>query len=507
MKKKITDKAYITQWEIFKANIDRTTPVDLSETPVQKQNRKKRLEANPEEWFKYYFATFYTSEPAPFHLRATKRILTNPEWYEVRSWARELSKSGRTMFEVMYLCLTGKKKNVLMVSSTYDNAERLLLPYKSTFESNNRIKNDYGEQESLKNWEAGEFITAKGVAFRALGAGQSPRGTRNEAYRPDVILIDDIDTDEECRNRDRIKVKMKWIEEALIPTRSISGELLIIACGNIIASYCCITEMGKKADKWDIINIRDKHGKSSWAAKNSEADIDRVLSQISYNSAQKEYFNNPIVEGSTFTSLRYGAAPPLRTCEKVVVYADPATSNKAESKSSTKGVGIIGYKNFTYYLYKIYLDHTTNAVFVDWLYDAYRYCKAEGVDTFTEYVENNSLQDPHYEQVLIPLINEKSRVFGFYPPITPDKRKKPEKFSRIEGTLEPLHRMERFIANEKEKGSPYMERFEQQWLNVSPDCKEMDGPDLAEGGVWLIQNQLVRANTRFYSHQRPARKY
>lgn len=222
--KKITDKKYFEQWELFRDNYSKSTPVDLKETPAQKQKRIAWLEkkGNEEEWFKYYFSMFYTSEPAPFHIKATHRVLYNPEWYEVRAWSRELSKSGRTMMEVLYLALTGKKKNILLVSNTYENACRLLLPYKTLLEVNNRIINDYGTQESIGKWEAGEFVTKKGVAFRALGAGQSPRGTRNDAFRPDVILIDDIDTDEECRNSDRIKNKLNWIEQALFPTRSIS---------------------------------------------------------------------------------------------------------------------------------------------------------------------------------------------------------------------------------------------------------------------------------------------
>jgi len=300
MATKSEDKKYFELWQQFRDNTRKATPIDLTETPVQKMERVALLEKSPEKWFKYYFPNFYTSEPAPFHLKATKRVLSNSEWYEVRSWARELSKSGRTMMEVLFLVLTGKKKNVIMTSSTFDNACRLLLPYKSILETNNRIINDYGDQESIGNWESGEFVTRKGVAFRALGSGQSPRGTRKDEVRPDVILIDDIDTDEECRNPERIKSKIKWIEEALLPTRSISNALLVIVCGNIIAKYCCVTELAKKADIQDIINIRDKQGKSTWPNKNTELAIDRVLSKISYNSAQKEYFNNPVAEGDVF---------------------------------------------------------------------------------------------------------------------------------------------------------------------------------------------------------------
>ncbi len=54
-------------------------------------------------------------------------------------------------------------------------------------------------------WETGEFTCQSGCSFRAIGAGQSPRGTRNKNFRPDCILIDDIDTDEECRNPERIR--------------------------------------------------------------------------------------------------------------------------------------------------------------------------------------------------------------------------------------------------------------------------------------------------------------
>jgi hypothetical protein len=169
---KITDKAYLELWGEFRDNISKSTPVDLNETQAEKKKRIADLEKYPEKWFKFYFPNFYTSEPAPFHLKATKRVLSFAEWMEVRAWCRELSKSGRTMMEVLFLTVTEKKKNVIMVSATESDAQRLLLPYKSILEKNNRIINDYGVQEGKGKWEAGEFITRKGVAFRALGAGQ-----------------------------------------------------------------------------------------------------------------------------------------------------------------------------------------------------------------------------------------------------------------------------------------------------------------------------------------------
>ena len=486
MNKKTLDLLNI--WERERDNMYRATPVDLTEDPIAKQKRVDNLQKDFEAWAAYYFPNFYTSKPAPFHVKSSQRIINNPEWYEVRSWSRELAKSTRTMMEVLFLALTGKKKNILLVSNSYDNAKRLLAPYKKVLELNDRIICDYGRQETLGKWEEGEFVTKGGVSFRALGKGQSPRGTRNDADRPDVILLDDIDTDEECRNPDRIKEAVKWIEEALIPTRSISGKLLLLACGNIIASYCCITEMAKKADKHDIVNIRT-NGVSSWPQKNTEEHIDRVLSQISYNSAQKEYFNNPIVEGDVFKEINYGKLPKISSCEQVLVYSDPATSNKDKGNGSTKAIGIIGKRRGQYYLYKVWLDQMSNASFVDYLFEAFLYCRANNVDTCRVWIENNSLQNPFYEQVILPMIRRKSEALTISLPITPDTRNKGDKYTRIEGTLEPLNRLGNLMFNIDEKANPHMARMEGQMLGVSIKAKMMDGPDMLEGGVWLLQNR------------------
>jgi len=510
MATKTEDKKYLRLWQQYRENSAKATPIDLNETPAEKQKRIAHLEANPEKWKKYYFPNYCTSESAPFHIRFTKRIINNSEWYEVISWARELAKSSTIMMVVIYLVLTGKKKNILLVSNTFDNAKRLLLPFKATLETNNRIINDYGKQESLGNWEAHEFITKKGASFRALGAGQSPRGTKNDAVRPDVIILDDIDTDEECRNPQRITDKMKWINEALYPTRSTSRDLLWIAAGNIIAKYCCITEMAKRADKHEIINIRDKKGNSTWPAKNTEKLIDRVLSKIPWSAQQKEYFNNPISEGDIFKELTYGKVPKLSTCDQVVVYADPSTSNKDRGRNkqaSYKSVVVVGSKGRKRYIYKCWVLQTSNAKFVDWLYEAYLYLKENNVDTKRIHIENNSLQDPHYTQVLLPLIYSKANDYGFTIPITEDKRRKADKFFRIEGTLEPLNRLGNLIFNIKEKEEPNMIRMHDQMIGVSENAKVMDAPDALEGACWLIQNRAVQKNMGYSFGSVNSRRY
>lgn len=484
-------KELLEQWREFRESLLKANDIDASLSVSEIARHRSQLEQDPIEWMRFFFAKWITADFADFQKQAIRRIVSNLEWYEVLSWSRELAKSTITMFCVLYLVLTGKKKNVLLVSNSKENADRLLEPYRVALDSNLRIRQYYGQQEQPGKWEIGEFVTLNGASFRAIGAGQSPRGSRNEQYRPDVIIIDDFDTDEECRNPDIINKKWEWFENALYFTRSASKPTTIIWCGNIIAKDCCITRAGAVADNWDIVNIRDKYGKSTWPQKNSEEAIDRLLSKVSLRAAQQECFNNPLAVGDVFKEMIWGKIPPLHKFRFLVSYADPAPANSKNKKSSFKANFLVGCLNGTFYVITGYLDHVSNSEFVDWFYYIHQYVNNKTQTYY--YIENNSMQDPFYQQVFIPLFIEKGKQHGFYLSINSDERKKPDKFSRIEGNLEPLNRQNRLILNEKEKENPHMKRLEEQFLLITPQMKApADGPDCIEGAVWII-NQKMQA--------------
>jgi hypothetical protein len=486
------DKQANNNWEEYRLNLLKETTVDVAETDADKLKRIKRLEADDEAWFEYYFPNYYKSKPAPFQVKATKRLLDplKTRWYEVRTWSRGLAKTTRAMMEFFKLAMTGRIRNTLIISNSYDNAERLSMPFKINLECNSRLINDYGIQERPGNWEDGEFVTRKGWSIRAVGAGQSPRGTKNEDVRPDSILVDDIDTDEETRNPDRIDTKWAWIEKAVIPTVDISGTIFILFCGNIIAKHCCITEAIKRADFTDTINIRDKKGKSAWPEKNSEEDIDYILSKLSYAAAQQEYYNNPVREGSVFKNIVWDAVPRLEKFRFLVAYGDPSQSNKENKDGSYKALTLIGLLDNKFYIVTCFLEQAKNSKFITWYFDLENYI--EGKTQLYNYIENNSLQDPFYEQVISPLLLAEGAFRKHYVHVSPDERKKPDKFARIEGNLEHLNRTGRLIFNIAEKNNPHMQRLEEQFKAVDPKLSaHVDGPDAVEGGVWIINNKMA----------------
>lgn len=492
MRRSPADKRAEFDWDEFVQDMNRDAPVNSNETEKEKRKRIADLEADDEAWFKYYFPNFYTSEPAKFHKRSTKRVMNNPEFYEVRAWSRELSKSGRTMMEILKLCLTGKKKNVVLTSNSKDNAERLLRPYKVILEKNNRIINDYGVQEKYGSWSDSEFITRKGVAFRAIGAGQSPRGTRNDADRPDTLLVDDFDTDEDCRNPDTVDKKWDWLERAFYATRSISNPLLVIFCGNIIAEHCCIKNAMKIADHAEVINIRDKDGNSTWPQKNTEAMIDRTLSKISYISAQGEYYNNPITRGKVFEKLHYKKMMPLRSYKFLVAYTDP--SYKGGKKNDFKATALIGKYKDEYHVLKVYCAQTSTAAMLDWQYEILK--DTNGKVPVYFFIEWPSIDDTLKLEII--KANNRHKIVL---PLKADPRDKGDKFHRIESKLEPLNRNEKLWFNEKLKDSDHMKHMEDQFLALSPTSRAHDdGPDAVEGGAFVVDSKISSDASQIETH-------
>lgn len=490
MKQKVTDKQALALWEAFHKGLLKDMHVDESLTRRDIEQRRKELEADPVAWAKYFFPAYAKYDFAPFHKQAIRRITENDEWYEVLSWSRELAKSTVAMFCLMYLALSGRKHFFALASATIDSAKRLLAPYKVNFENNPRIRQFYGEQPILGQWTEGEFTARCGAKFIAIGAGSAPRGMRNEAIRPDVLYFDDYDTDEDCRNPVTLDKKWDWAEKALYPTRSISEPTLVLWCGNIIAKDCCITRAGAIANHWDIVNIRDKQGRSTWPQKNTEEQIDRILSKISTKAQQGEYFNNPVAEGKIFKNLPVGKVPPLSRFPFLIGYGDPAYSDSRSKASSTKALVLIGKLKGTYYIIKTFLARETNANFINWYFTMEQYVGRK--TNVYWYMENNKLQDPFFEQVFKPLLRKACDTHKQNLYIRGDERKKTDKATRIEANLEPIDRECRWIFNEEEKDNPMMQELINQFKLFELTLPyPADGPDAVEGGITMIDRKTM----------------
>ena len=491
----------LSTWHLHNEDVNRQTTVNSSETKPEQLARIKRARNDYAFFVEYYFPHFAKCKSGSFQVKAANQILKGKNLKAVFKWARAHAKSTHMdIFIPLWLkCQQVRELNVMViVGKSQDNANTLLSDLQSELQFNQRYIHDFGEQYNSGHWAEGNFVTRDGCAFFALGRGQSPRGLRYRDQRPDYIVIDDLDDDELTLNTSRVSKLTDWVKEALFGTLD-GGRGRFIMVGNLIGKDSVLARISEtEGVEVSQVNIYDKNGNVTWKEKWTKQEVEEMERFMGYRSFQKEYMNNPIIEGAVFKELTFGEVPPLQKFHFLLAYADPSPSNNVnDRKNSTKALWLMGYHDNKMYVITGFLDRVTNDEFVDWFYATDALVKNK--TQLYNYIENNTLQAPFFDQVFMPLFYKKGVESGYHIGVLPDTRKKPDKFSRIEGGLEPWVRTNRLVFNIKEKDNPHMKRLVEQFKMFSPGMKApADGPDAIEGGLWIINQKMATLTTDSY---------
>ena len=102
---------------------------------------------------------------------------------------------------------------------------------KSELEHNERLRKDYGIKAFLKETETNIIVLMNdGRKFRiqAKGSEQKVRGIKWENKRPDLIVCDDLEEDEQVMSPERREKFCKWFMNALVPCGSDSCSIRVV---------------------------------------------------------------------------------------------------------------------------------------------------------------------------------------------------------------------------------------------------------------------------------------
>ena len=127
---------------------------------------------------------------------------------------------------LLWVIIHKKAKYVLLISDTYTQATAFMDALKAELEGNEKLRAMYGDMTS-KNWSEGEIV-ANGIKIEALGAGMKVRGKKYREYRPDLIIIDDLENDELVQSKERREKLSRWYSGALEPCLGEGGRIIII---------------------------------------------------------------------------------------------------------------------------------------------------------------------------------------------------------------------------------------------------------------------------------------
>lgn len=479
------------RWKQHCETVQSATAVNINETQAQRLARIRRLRSDYAAFVDYYFP-HWTVNPetgkatpcAPFHVSAANAILKDRNIKAAFQWHRGAAKStNMDVFVPMWLMAQEHREiNVMvLVGKSEDNAKTLLGDIQAELQYNQRYIHDFGEQYNAGSWEEGEFVTRSEVAFFARGRGQSPRGLRYRSHRPDYVIVDDLDDDELVESPDRVNKLFDWLRSALFGTLD-GGRGRFIMVGNLIAKNSVLARWCDiKSVHVTRVNIYDNRGNVSWAAKWTPQEVKDIEAVVGYRAFQKEYMNNPIIEGAIFRNewIRWGKRPAWSKFSEIVLYIDP--SFKGSTKNDYKAAKLWGKAGTTLYHLRAFVRQSSVAEMVRWCYDLYEWTREQGI-AVRWYMEANFMQD-----TILDEFRREGELRGYQLPITGDKRKKPDKFQRVEA-ISPLWERGFVVYDETQRDDPDMLAGIDQTLAFEKGMRgHDDAPDADEGAIWMLQ--------------------
>lgn len=498
------------QWEERKKLI-LSVDFRLADTSEAKEARVARARKDYQYFVETYFPHLCTDKDTrqvtrcgKFQIDAARYLKAHRHTRAVFEWARGHAKSTHIslMIPIWLMIQEVRTINVmLLISKSEESADRLLSDLQCELEFNTLLKADFNIRVDEGSWSTGEFKTADGMFFMAIGRGQSPRGIKNRGQRPDYIVIDDIDDDEMVRNPSRVSQAFDWCLSALLGAMDM-GRGRFVLVGNRIGKDSILSRFAERPDTHHtIVNALDASGEPSWKEKYSREEILKLRTYMGERRFQKEYMNNPVNEGAVFLRkhIRYGKMLSLKEYRSLVCYTDP--SFKASTTNDFKSTILVGKtKTGEYHVLKAYADQTSVSNMVAWHYDIDAYIA--GRCPVMYYMESNFIQD-----LMLDEFRKVGDAVGHQIPIRGDARKKPDKFSRIEA-MQPLFERGLVVLNEKEKNDPGMMQLVEQLLMFEKGSRiHDDAPDALEGGIFLLNQRSMASACTYRIGKRPSRKY
>lgn len=132
---------------------------------------------------------------------------------------------------------------ILLISESQSQSVNFIGIIKHNLTENERILHYFGSLEGPK-WTEDEIVTSNGAKIVARGTGQRIRGTltgRESITRPNLIILDDFESETNSGTPEAIAKNKKWITKAVEPSLADDGRL--VAIGTIISESAYLKDI------------------------------------------------------------------------------------------------------------------------------------------------------------------------------------------------------------------------------------------------------------------------
>ena len=224
------------------------------------KDRKARVAITRDShaWFFHtYFSNYVKYTTAPFQHELF--ILTEDESKQLGVVVAFRGSGKSTIMTMSYpiWAILGKqqKKFVIIVGQTTQQAKLHLTNLKRELESNELLRGDLGPfEEREEEWSSGSLVIPQyNARITALSTEQSIRGLRHGAYRPDLIICDDVEDLSSVRTRESRDQKYQWLMGDVIPSGDLTTRTFVV--GNLLHEDSLIMRLKQDIDEERLTGV------------------------------------------------------------------------------------------------------------------------------------------------------------------------------------------------------------------------------------------------------------
>ncbi|MBN2544574.1 MAG: hypothetical protein JXB50_02175 [Spirochaetes bacterium] len=270
-------------------------------------DRKKRASNDFFYFFKTYLPHYCSNKTHPDFYHDINKIFEKNEDAQINSFAapRGYSKSTYFFARISHAVCFKKVKFIIYVSATKELAVDFVSFIKMELSDNARLKQDFGEM--LKGVSSQSNFSANGVRVFARTRRQMLRGFKFRHHRPDWIIIDDVEKDEDASSPVMVAKLLKVITEGLYPSLNPLKTSKFFIFGTIIKKRSALgtillsdEEPYKNWNRRIYRAIETSFGreKSLWNERFPLKLLKKIKETIGSIAFEKEFQNNPIDEES-----------------------------------------------------------------------------------------------------------------------------------------------------------------------------------------------------------------
>ena len=213
----------------------------FSPDPAQVQQRRALAQADfgyfTQTYFPHYIRSPHRSELHKYLFERLAQIVAAPtgQTDAIAAPRGEAKSTLVSQLFVLWCLVTGRKRYLVIVMDSIDQAYPMLEAIKAELEFNPRLACDFADQVGQgRVWQAGTIVTRGDAKVQVAGSGKKLRGLRHGPYRPDLCVLDDIENDEQVRNPEQRDKLQAWLSKTVLPLGGAVRKFDVVYIGTIL---------------------------------------------------------------------------------------------------------------------------------------------------------------------------------------------------------------------------------------------------------------------------------